>query len=183
MQPMYAWTQGGISSPNLPPQVAKSSSGPARSLKQSPSLKNDKAKDKDARREVRATSPSEIESTLRVEIQSMGCTCKKTACLKLYCQCFGVKIYCGMNCRCLDCMNTVEHDAKRREAIRTILSRNPAAFDGKFKKDAEEQKQEEQQAVSVAHRLGCKCRKSGCMKKVGRSGVSELSKLTIVVAF
>lgn len=108
-----------------------------------------------------ATSPSQIESSHREEVTTMGCTCKKTKCLKLYCQCFAVKIYCGANCRCFTCHNTVKYEAERKDAIRMILLRNPSAFDTKFQKD----KQTVVQDRLLAHKLGCKCRKSACMKK------------------
>ena len=108
-----------------------------------------------------ATSPSQIESSHREEVTTMGCTCKKTKCLKLYCQCFAVKIYCGTNCRCLICHNTIKYEKERKDAIRAILMRNPAAFDTKFKKD----KQTIVPDRVLAHKLGCKCRKSNCMKK------------------
>ncbi|GAX10854.1 hypothetical protein FisN_31Hh062 [Fistulifera solaris] len=108
-----------------------------------------------------ATSPTQIETTHRDEVQHMGCTCKKTRCLKLYCQCFQAELYCGSNCRCLNCYNVVAEDAKRKEAIQSILLRNPSAFDSKFKKDAAT----ERAARELAHKLGCKCRKSSCMKK------------------
>lgn len=107
-----------------------------------------------------ATSPSQIESSHRDEVTTMGCTCKKTKCLKLYCQCFAVKIYCGSNCRCMVCQNTSLYDRERQEAIRNILSRNPQAFDTKFKKAVPDTA-----APELAHKLGCKCRKSACMKK------------------
>lgn len=84
----------------------------------------------------RALSPTEIELMHRDEIQHMGCTCKKTRCLKLYCQCFGAKLYCGTNCRCMMCFNNRKHEKQRKEAMRNILSRNLSAFDTKFKKDA-----------------------------------------------
>ena len=107
-----------------------------------------------------ATSPSQIESMHKEEVTTMGCTCKKTKCLKLYCQCFAVKIYCGPSCRCYYCHNKDSFEGERREAIRNILVRNPSAFDNKFKKD-----HEKQQTDGLAHKLGCKCRKSACMKK------------------
>jgi Tesmin/TSO1-like CXC domain, cysteine-rich domain len=178
-----------------------------------------------------ALSPTEIETHHRDEVQTMGCTCKKTRCLKLYCQCFGFKLYCGPNCRCLLCFNTDQHEKQRKLAMNTILARNPMAFDAKFKKDtppvgaivsapavpaaatgsvtestdaatgtalatttdatAEEQKQQPAEGTTaapsdaatvppvtanidangeatriLAHRLGCKCRRSACMKKV-----------------
>jgi Tesmin/TSO1-like CXC domain, cysteine-rich domain len=103
-------------------------------------------------------SPSEIQSSQREEIETMGCTCKKTNCLKLYCQCFAIKIYCGNNCRCTDCFNLADYEGKRQDAMTTIMSRNPVAFTAKYKKD---------KVVDMpAHRLGCKCRKSACLKKV-----------------
>jgi hypothetical protein len=111
-----------------------------------------------------ATSPSQIRAMHLDEVQHMGCTCKKTHCLKLYCQCFGVKLYCGSNCRCTNCYNTSEHENFRQEAIRLILSRNPSAFDTKFKKGPGHE--EKTEAKTLAHKVGCKCRKSGCMKKV-----------------
>lgn len=107
-----------------------------------------------------ATSPSQIETIHREEVTTMGCTCKKTKCLKLYCQCFAVKIYCGVNCRCMVCHNVETHEKERLAAIRSILSRNPQAFEVKFKKAVPDQT-----AVELAHKLGCKCRKSACMKK------------------
>lgn len=115
-----------------------------------------------------ATSPSQIQTSHRDEVQHMGCTCKKTRCLKLYCQCFGVKLYCGSNCRCLQCYNVEQHEKFRQEAMRLILSRNPSAFDTKFKKGPQEDKPE---AKQLAHKLGCKCRKSACMKKVRCGGM------------
>jgi hypothetical protein len=111
-----------------------------------------------------ATSPTQIETTHRDEVQIMGCTCKKTRCLKLYCQCFGVKLHCGPACRCLQCFNTRKHEKQRKEAMRQILARNPGAFDTKFQKNLKATA-----AVTnkvLAHKLGCKCRKSACMKKV-----------------
>ena len=128
-----------------------------------------------------ATSPSQIEDLHREEVTTMGCTCKKTKCLKLYCQCFAVKIYCGGNCRCLTCQNTPQHESARQDAIRAILSRNPTAFDTKFQKNNRKIAppmvggmmnparpmggMDIPHARTISHKLGCKCRKSQCIKK------------------
>ena len=39
-----------------------------------------------------------------------GCTCKKTHCLKMYCECFAAGKKCGEECGCVACKNTTEHE-------------------------------------------------------------------------
>ena len=59
------------------------------------------------------------------------CNCKKSHCLKLYCECFSNKTYCG-GCNCINCLNTRENEAIREKAMQATLDRNPIAFDPKI---------------------------------------------------
>lgn len=44
-------------------------------------------------------------SAPRVTRHSKGCSCRKSHCLKKYCECFQAGIFCGTTCRCKDCRN------------------------------------------------------------------------------
>ena len=59
--------------------------------------------------------------------------CSVSSCLKLYCQCFALSTTCGPKCKCQTCNNTTLHADAIDEARKTILERNPSAFDDKFR--------------------------------------------------
>ncbi|GMF14780.1 unnamed protein product [Phytophthora lilii] len=60
------------------------------------------------------------------------CNCKKSKCLKLYCECFASGGYCDESCNCLDCANTTATEEVRQQAIAARLEKNPNAFKPKI---------------------------------------------------
>lgn len=84
------------------------------------------------------------------------CNCKKSRCLKLYCDCFKTKAYCN-GCNCVDCLNNEAGEVDRNAAIGAILDRNADAFEPRVSGDTDQ--------GSKGHLNGCHCKKSNCLKK------------------
>ena len=66
--------------------------------------------------------------------KKVTCNCKKSKCLKLYCDCFAAGEICGPECNCCNCHNNEDHGDERNTAILSVLDRNPAAFRPKIDK-------------------------------------------------
>jgi len=81
------------------------------------------------------------------------CNCKKSKCLKLYCECFSMSRYCN-GCKCLDCKNNEPNEKERQKAIANILENRPDAFISRVNRGKKRR-----------HAKGCNCKRSGCRKK------------------
>jgi hypothetical protein len=84
-------------------------------------------------------------------IKGKSCNCKRSQCLKLYCECFAAGGFCLPSCSCLNCSNTKADAATVESHRQLILTRNPFAFDEKI--------------TGEAHKKGCRCKRSKCLKK------------------
>ena len=82
-------------------------------------------------------------STNQIRKKKTGCNCKKTHCMKMYCECFAAGRACTEECACYNCENhDANHEAeKARECSKTKT------------------------AKSKGRRGGCRCKRSQCQKK------------------
>eukprot|EP00953_Heterococcus_sp_UTEX-ZZ885_P037415 19221-Heterococcus_DN1.PRE.5 len=57
------------------------------------------------KRKLETAVPAVILDEFPAERQRV-CNCKKSHCLKLYCDCFSGGVHCGWGCNCANCQNT-----------------------------------------------------------------------------
>ena len=88
----------------------------------------------------------------KAQSKKLICNCKKSKCLKLYCECFAAERFCN-GCNCVDCGNTPTAGAIREKAIKETKAKNPHAFKPRIQNNVK------------AHNMGCKCKRSECLKK------------------
>ncbi|CAL0332075.1 unnamed protein product [Lupinus luteus] len=97
------------------------------------------------------------------------CNCKKSKCLKLYCECFAAGVYCIEPCSCQDCFNQAIHEDTVLQTRKQIESRNPLAFAPKVIRSSESVPEvgddPNKTPASARHKRGCNCKKSSCLKK------------------
>ncbi|XP_058106201.1 protein tesmin/TSO1-like CXC 3 isoform X2 [Magnolia sinica] len=97
------------------------------------------------------------------------CNCKKSKCLKLYCECFAAGVYCVEPCSCQECFNKPIHEDTVLATRKQIESRNPLAFAPKVIRSSESVPdigdEGNNTPASARHKRGCNCKKSSCLKK------------------
>ncbi|XP_004511373.1 protein tesmin/TSO1-like CXC 2 [Cicer arietinum] len=97
------------------------------------------------------------------------CNCKKSKCLKLYCECFAAGVYCIEPCSCQECFNKPIHEDTVLQTRKQIESRNPLAFAPKVIRSSESVPEvgddPNKTPASARHKRGCNCKKSSCLKK------------------
>ncbi|XP_027333149.1 protein tesmin/TSO1-like CXC 2 [Abrus precatorius] len=98
------------------------------------------------------------------------CNCKKSKCLKLYCDCFSAGPYCSESCTCQGCLNRPEYAETVTETKQQIESRNPLAFAPKIVQSTTDISSNMEDInlttpSSARHKRGCNCKRSMCLKK------------------
>jgi hypothetical protein len=89
-----------------------------------------------------------IKATPNKDEKRVGCTCKKSRCLKLYCECFSEGKTCDESCQCLDCLNIQGNEEQRNVKMNEMKTKNPDKFESGSKS-----------------MKGCNCTKSECLKR------------------
>ncbi|KAG6598583.1 Protein tesmin/TSO1-like CXC 3, partial [Cucurbita argyrosperma subsp. sororia] len=98
------------------------------------------------------------------------CSCTKSKCLKLYCDCFAAGMYCSESCSCQGCFNNPKNLRTVLETRHQIETRDPLAFAPTVIEDRNELPvNNENGSLSTPplarHKKGCKCIKSMCSKQ------------------
>ncbi|GAB4854122.1 hypothetical protein Ancab_022704 [Ancistrocladus abbreviatus] len=123
-------------------------------------------------------SPKKERQVLRKEASSTGdgenckhCNCKRSRCLKLYCDCFAAGLYCAESCACQRCLNRHEYEDAVLEARECIESKNPLAFAPNVVQCVTNSPANNVESghrapiSSLKHKKGCNCRMSMCLQK------------------
>ncbi|GJQ15662.1 hypothetical protein GpartN1_g7453.t1 [Galdieria partita] len=100
-----------------------------------------------------------------VNVTSNPCNCKRSQCLKLYCECFASGSYCTSKCKCNGCKNNGNNALQVKTARERTLERNPRAFSPKISESTAAVTEEGRVMRIAAHHRGCNCKRSNCRKK------------------
>lgn len=125
-----------------------------------------------ASEEFNQSSPKKKKRRLEIAGENEACkrcNCKKSKCLKLYCECFAAGVYCIEPCSCQDCFNKPLHEDTVLATRKQIETRNPLAFAPKVIRNSDSVpdigEESSQTPASARHKRGCNCKKSSCLKK------------------
>lgn len=99
-----------------------------------------------------------INNSQKKEIKKNCCSCKKSSCLKLYCECFKNQDYCE-SCTCPNCLNKESFEVIRQQSITHLKHKSKHAFKSIIVEDKNNLEE-----GAKKHIKGCKCKNSNCKK-------------------
>jgi hypothetical protein len=113
-----------------------------------------------------ARPPTVLKATMEnFRAKQVSCNCKKSQCIKLYCECFRTLSFCK-NCNCDCCLNKNDNQT-RNNVISVIKQKDPGAFEPKYRpnktRGAVEGRPTNDIIIDVSR--GCNCKHSNCRKK------------------
>ncbi|MBA0557347.1 hypothetical protein Golob_014422, partial [Gossypium lobatum] len=109
--------------------------------------------------------------------------CRRSRCLKLYCECFAGEIYCEDCFACENCLNKPDYEDMVLDIRHQIELRNPLAFAPPIVNPSNDSPNGDGNLMntpSAKHKTGCKCKSdSYCWKEISRffGGISIEEKL------
>ena len=85
--------------------------------------------------------------------KKFSCRCKKSNCMKLYCDCFANGEKC-VGCNCVNCSNVIGNEINIKKVYDEVVRKNPVSMKLNLQKESKTN--------------GCNCSKSNCLKKILR---------------
>ena len=82
--------------------------------------------------------------------KKFSCRCKKSNCMKLYCDCFANGEKC-IGCNCVNCSNVIGNEINIKKVYDEVVWKNPVSMKLNLQKESKTN--------------GCNCSKSNCLKK------------------
>ncbi|KAJ8910803.1 hypothetical protein NQ315_014511 [Exocentrus adspersus] len=76
----------------------------------------------------------DISGDMSIRKHTKGCNCKRSGCLKNYCECYEAKIACSNNCKCIGCRNIEDSMEKKNLRVTNMekATNTPILPDGKI---------------------------------------------------
>lgn len=78
-------------------------------------------------KEIVDSKIKEYQNSNPIKKNVISCNCKRSRCVKLYCECFSAGRTCK-DCNCIDCDNTSTNDKERYSTMLNLIEKNSFAF-------------------------------------------------------
>lgn len=86
-------------------------------------------------KEIVDSKIKEYQNSNPIKKNLISCNCKRSRCVKLYCECFSAGRTCK-DCNCVDCDNTSLNEKERYTTMLSLIEKNSFAFKPKVEEEA-----------------------------------------------